>query len=76
MLSAVPTLALLAKQSKVECILSAFQRVSSDKEHRSTHHILALLEKKRFEAWNWSFDLLHQDQKLEAINSIIRYQSS
>ncbi len=73
-LSAVPTLALLAKQSKVECILSAFQRVAYDKEHRATHHhILVFLEQKRFEAWNWSFDLLHQDQKLEAISSTIRY---
>jgi serine/threonine protein kinase len=74
MLSVIPTLALLAKQSKVESVLSAFGRVSYDKEHRNTHHyILVLLEQKRFEAWDSSFDLLHHDQRLDTINSIILY---
>lgn len=70
---AVSTLALLAKQSKVERIISCFQRVSYDKDHRNTHpHVLILLEQKRFEAWDSAFDRLHQDQKLEAIDATIQ----
>jgi serine/threonine protein kinase len=59
----------LAKESKIESILSAFRCVSYELGKRTAReNTLVLLEQKRFEAWIWSSNLLTQNQKSDTIN--------